>query len=56
MRERLEFNGWERMWSDNGMPGTAGKGAMLGDGVTHGLYHGGMTYTHLKGIRNRMGE
>jgi len=28
----------------------------LGDGVNNGIYHGGMTYTHLKGVRQRMGE
>ena len=24
--------------------------------VNNGIYHGGMTYTHLKGVRQRMGE
>lgn len=49
-------DGWERMWSDTGMPGSDGKGAKLGDGSNYGLYHGGMTYTHLKGLRPRMGH
>jgi hypothetical protein len=50
----LVQDGWERMWSDSGMPGGDGTGAMIGDAIGHGLYHGGITYTHLKGVRDRM--
>ena len=41
---------WGRMWYD------ASDGTKLGDGTNMGIYHAGMTYTHLKGIRPRMGE
>ena len=41
---------WGRMWQDS-------EGDIkLGDGTNYGLYHGGMTYTHLKGTRPRMGS
>ena len=41
---------WGRMWYD------ASDGTKLGDGTNMGIYHAGMTYTHLKGVRPRMGE
>ena len=41
---------WERMWHDKL------KDVKLGDGVTQGLYHAGITYTHLRGVRPRMGD
>ena len=41
---------WGRMWHD------LEDDVKLGDGVNFGLYHAGMTYTHLKGVRPRMGD
>jgi len=41
---------WGRMWKD------WDDELKLGDGVNMGIYHAGMTYTHLKGVRPRMGE
>ena len=41
---------WGRMWYDSDGQ------TKLGDGTNMGIYHAGMTYTHLKGVRPRMGE
>jgi hypothetical protein len=54
---------WSRMWFDSTVCAITESGApscneikKLGDGVNYGLYHGGMTYTHLKGLRPRTGD
>jgi hypothetical protein len=56
---------WDRMWYDHKSDTQEGgfeflharqRGSKLGDGVNYGIYHAGMTYTHLKGLRPRMGE
>jgi hypothetical protein len=52
---------WSRMWNDlrggeSIHPGNPWNTDILGDGVNYGLYHAGITYTHLKGVRPRMGD
>jgi len=53
---------WARCWNDlTGSEGTIHPGnpwnqGVMGDGPTYGLFHGGITYTHEKGLRDRMGS
>jgi hypothetical protein len=59
---RMVQDVWARCWNDlrgEGStihPGNPWNTDTMGAGPNYGLYHGGITYTHLKGVRPRMGE